>query len=175
MWTLMAPYFVLTTGGRWGGDGNLTAVPVASKSELQRIIDNPKSSCNHAFPTKVKTGLLYVWPVSGSNAQVLCCSVRRIWIPITYNFVLLFAAASSPSLHCFPMCLILRHWAWTRIELSIHLMYSAKRSMCWMLLATTMIAGISSLRMSLTRLMFNKPIMELLEIAMTRRVPTIPL
>lgn len=55
-------------GWRWEGDGNLAAVPhTDSKSELQRIIDNPKSSCN-AFPTKVKGGLLYVWPASGSDA-----------------------------------------------------------------------------------------------------------
>ena len=61
--TLLCSYH----GWRWEGDGNLTAVPVASKNDLQRIIDNPKSSCN-AFPTKVKGGLLYVWPASGSDA-----------------------------------------------------------------------------------------------------------
>ena len=55
-------------GWRWGGDGNLSVVPhFENESELQRIIHNPKSSCN-AFPTKVKGGLLYVWPASGSDA-----------------------------------------------------------------------------------------------------------
>ena len=55
-------------GWRYNGKGDPTAVPRAgSTSELQRMIDNRKPSCN-AFPTKVKATLFYVWPASGSDA-----------------------------------------------------------------------------------------------------------
>lgn len=57
-------------GWRWQGDGNVTAVPAATSTELERIKDNPKSNCN-AFPTKVKEGVLWVWPSSGSDARIL--------------------------------------------------------------------------------------------------------
>jgi len=55
---------------RWEGDGDLVAIPQAHDTELDRIKKNPKSSCN-SFPTKVKNGVLWVWPKSGSDARIL--------------------------------------------------------------------------------------------------------
>ena len=62
--TLLCSYH----GWRWHGDGSLKAVPhTDSESELRSIMNNPRSSCN-AFPAKVKDGMLFVWPTSGSDA-----------------------------------------------------------------------------------------------------------
>lgn len=55
---------------RFNGDGDVEVVPQALSTELDRIKKNPKSSCN-SFPTKVKNGLLWVWPSSGSDARIL--------------------------------------------------------------------------------------------------------
>ena len=55
---------------RWEGDGQLAVVPQAHGSELERIKKNPKSNCN-SFPTKVKNGVLWVWPKAGSDARIL--------------------------------------------------------------------------------------------------------
>jgi phenylpropionate dioxygenase-like ring-hydroxylating dioxygenase large terminal subunit len=55
---------------RFNGNGEVEVVPQALTTELDRIKRNSKSSCN-SFPTKVKNGLLWVWPSSGSDARIL--------------------------------------------------------------------------------------------------------
>ena len=64
--TLMCSYHAW----RWEGDGELAHVPQAQCDALDRMKKNPRSNCN-AFPTKVKNGLLWVWPSSGSDDRIL--------------------------------------------------------------------------------------------------------
>ena len=64
--TLMCSYHAW----RWDGEGDLSHVPQAQDTELERLKKNPKSKCN-SFPIKEKNGLLWVWPSSGSDARIL--------------------------------------------------------------------------------------------------------
>ena len=64
--TLMCSYHAW----RWEGDGELAHVPQAQCDALDRMKKNPRSNCN-AFPTKVKNGLLWVWPSSSSDDRIL--------------------------------------------------------------------------------------------------------
>ena len=64
--TLMCSYHAW----RWDGEGDLSHVPQAQDTELERLKKNPKSKCN-SFPIKEKNGLLWVWPSAGSDARIL--------------------------------------------------------------------------------------------------------
>lgn len=55
-------------GWRFDGEGSCVAVPqIANESELERVLNNPKTSCN-SFPTKIINGLLFVWPSADKDA-----------------------------------------------------------------------------------------------------------